>query len=144
MKKYIVIVLISSIVFVFACSSKEGKKNKAELNRESIAQEILTTSPRYKELTKGLYDVVIKNGGSSIGISLEGSPDSKNDKSIKYSKTYDFALYEMYTERKMSTTRFSFSPEKKQLYEYDAVNEELNPIEFDKNLLIKFEEINIK
>ncbi|RPH31866.1 MAG: hypothetical protein EHM93_11810 [Bacteroidales bacterium] len=142
MKKFTLTALIFSILIVFACNSKDSKKNKFRLNRESIIQEIITTSPRYKELTKGLYDVVIKNGGSSIGISLEGSPDAKKDKVISYSKTYDFTLYEMYTERKMNTTRFSFSPEKKQLYEYDAVNDTLKPIDFDKNLLIKFESFN--
>ena len=142
MRKYILTALIFSILIAFACNRKEGKKNKVKPNRESIAQEILTTSPRYKELTKGLYDVVIKNGGSSIGISLEGSPDTQNNKGGSYSTTYDFTLFEMYTERRMNTTRFSFNPEKKQLYEYDAVNDELNPIDFDKNLLIEFENFN--
>ena len=137
--------LIFSILVVFACNSKESKRNKAKpkLNtRESVVEEILKTSPRYKQLTEGLYEVVIKNGGTSIGINLEGSPNPNLVKTVTYSKTYDFTLYEMYTERRMNTSRFSFNPENKQLYEYDAVNEELNPIDFDKNLLIKFESFN--
>ena len=106
---------------------------------ESLVKEILTTSPRYKQLTNGLYEAVVKNGGLSFGISLEGSPNPKQDKAWSYSKTYDYTLYEMYTDRQLNTSRFSFNPIKKQLYEYDAVNDQLKQIEFDRNLLLKYE-----
>lgn len=137
-----VVAIILTILVAFTCNSKKNKKDtlKTEIRtHESIVKEILTTSPRYKQLTEGLYEVVVKNGGTSIGISLDGSPDPKKDRAGSYSKTYDFTLYEMYSERRMNTTRFSFNPDNKQLYEYDAVNEQLNPIEFDKNLLLEYE-----
>ena len=106
---------------------------------ENLVADILTTSPRYRQLTKGLNNAVVKNGGLPFGISLEGSPNPRQDKAWSYSKTYDFTVYEMYTDRQLNTARFSFDPSNKQLYEYDAVNDKLKPIEFDRNLLLKFE-----
>lgn len=112
------IVITFSIFTAIACNNTQSKKDvttsstkgkkvyeksittKSEFKtRESIIKEILTTSPRYKQLTNGLYEIVVKNGGSSIGVRLEGSPNSRNDKTSNYSKTYDFALYEMYPDR---------------------------------------------
>ncbi len=119
---------------------KINKTEQKELKPcECLAKEILTTSPRYKQLTEGLYKAVIKNGGQFFGISLEGSPNPRQDKAWSYSKTYNFTVYEMYTDRQLNTARFSFNPNKKQLYEYDAVHDQLKPIEFDRNLLLKFE-----
>ena len=158
----IFIVLIAS----FACTDKQSKKvtdtnspvkkptsvipetkkpdkteKKEFLTCESIVTGTLMTSPRYKQLTKGLYMRVIKNGGQSFGISLEGSPDPNRDKAHSYSKNYDFIIYETYTDRRLNTARFSFNPQNKQLYEFDAVNDKLKPIEFDRNLLLKFESL---
>ncbi len=154
------IVITFLILFALACNNTHNKKDvtntsttdkkvseksittKSELKtRESIVKEILTTSPRYKQLTNGLYEIVIKNGGSSIGVRLEGSPNPKNDKTSNYSKTYDFTLYEMYPDRQLSTVRFTFNPDNMQLYEYDAVNDSLKSIEFDHNLLLAFENL---
>lgn len=104
-----------------------------------IIKKILTTSPRYIELTDGLTDAIIKNGGQSFGILLEGSPNPRQDKAMSYSGTYDYTLYETYPDRQLNTSRFSFNPDNKQLYEYDAIHDQLLPIEFDKNLLIQFD-----
>jgi hypothetical protein len=106
---------------------------------ENIVKEILITSKRYKQITKGLNKQIIKNGGLSFEIIMEKSPDQSMSDEYRYSKTYDFTLYEMYPDRRLGTARFSFNPHNKQLYEYDAVNDMLIPIEFDKNLLIKYE-----
>jgi len=116
----------------------DSKEQKELPTREKIVTEILTTSQRYKLLTKGLSEAVVKNGGQFFGISLEGSPNPRMDKTWSYSKTYDFTLYEMYVERQLNTARFSFDPVKKQLYEHDDVNEKLIPIEFDRSLLLEF------
>jgi len=119
---------------------KTDKIEQKELTPcEKLVKEILTTSPRYKQLTKGLDKAVVKNGGQSFGISLEGSPNPRQDNAWGYSKTYDFTVYEMYADRQLNTVRFSFNPNDKQLYEYDAVKDQLKPIEFDRNLLLKYE-----
>ena len=119
--------------------SKE-KAERKELNPcEDLVKEILTTSPRDKQLTKGLNKAVVKNGGLSFGITLEGSPNPTQDKAWSYSKTYDFTVYEMYTDRQLNIARFSFNPKNKQLYEYDEVHDQLKPIEFDRKLLLKYE-----
>jgi hypothetical protein len=106
---------------------------------ENIAKEILTTSKRYKEITKGLNEGIKKNGGQSFGISLEGSPNPRPDKAWGYSKTYDFTIFEMYVDRQLNTARFSFNPNTGLLYEYDAVHDQLKPIDFDKKLLLKYD-----
>jgi hypothetical protein len=164
MKTISTTVFVFSILTAFACNRQQTKKsevdttavskptfeksiikktNKTELKDfrpcKYLVTEILTTSPRYKQLTKGLGKAVVKNGGLSFGISLEGSPNPVQDKAGSYSKTYDFTLYEMYTDRKLNTARFSFNPNNKLLYEYDAVLDQLKPIEFDKSLLVKYE-----
>jgi hypothetical protein len=164
MKTIRITIIAFSVMAAFACNNQQSKRaevdstavrkppseksiikktDKAEHKElklcDSIVTEILTTSPRYNKLTKGLYKAVVKNGGLSFGISLEGSPNPRQDKSWSYSKTYDFTLYEMYTDRKLNTARFSFNPNNKQLYEYDAVHDQLKPIEFDRNLLLKYD-----
>jgi hypothetical protein len=164
MKTIRITVIVFSLLAVFACKNQQSKKaevdsstlrkpaseksiskkmNKVDQNEltscDSIVTVILTTSPRYKKFTKGLYKAVIKNGGLSFGIRLEGSPNPKQEKSWSYSNTYDFTLYEMYTDRKLNTARFSFNPNNKQLYEYDEVHDQFKPIEFDRNLLLKYD-----
>ena len=104
-----------------------------------VVVQILTTSKRYKQLTKGLYERVVKNGGTSYGIMLEGSPNPKQDTAMEYSKTYDFNLHESYPDREPVIARFTFDKKKRQLYEYDVVNDELKAIDFNKKLLLELD-----
>jgi hypothetical protein len=80
-----------------------------------------------------------KNGGTSIGITLEGSPHPEKDDAQEYSKTYDFNLHETFSERMTVIERFSFNPEDKQFYMINAIEDILNPIDFDRSLLLKFD-----
>ena len=116
---------------------KSGQKDLKPC--DNLVKEILTTSARYRQLTKELNKEVIKNGGLYFGIAMEGSPNPRQDKTWSYSKTYDFTLYEMYPDRQLNTARFSFNPEDKLLYEYDEVHDQLKPIAFDRELLKKYE-----
>jgi hypothetical protein len=163
MKTYRITIIVFSMLAAFACNNQQSKKAEGDASAvrkltseksiikkidkteqkdfkpcECLVTEILTTSPRYRQLTKGLNKAVVKNGGVSFGISLEGSPNPRQDKAWSYSKNYDFTVYEMYTERQLNTARFSFNPNNKQLYEHDAVHDKLIPIEFDRNLLVKY------
>jgi hypothetical protein len=164
MKTIRIALIIFSMLAVFACNNQQSKKAEEDTTVirkpiskktiikktdiieqkeiklcEDLITEIVTTSPRYRQLTKGLYKAVVNNGGQSFGIRLEGSPSPGQGKTKNYSKTYDFTLYEMYPDRQLNTARFSYNPNKKQLYEYDEINTQLNPIEFDSNLLLKYE-----
>jgi len=162
MKSFRITIILFVTLFAFACNNQQSKKaedrtivkkrtperaiiKKPELavykefkTCEEVIKEILTTSPRYKEITKGLSKAVIRNGGLSFGVSLEGSPNPKQDKAQSYSKTYDYTVFEMYTDRQLNAASFSFNPNDKKLYEYDAINDRLNNIEFDRNLLLKY------
>lgn len=111
---------------------------------ELVVKEILTTSPRYLKLTKGLQERLVKNGGQYFGLYLERSPERRKGKKGSYSKTYDFTIYEMYEERKLNTSRFSFNPENRRLFEYNIANDSLMPIEYDRSLLLKYDSLNNK
>jgi len=122
--------------------TKVGTKEKRELKTcIDIVMEILTTSPSYLKKTKGLYEAVVKNGGTSFGIMIDGSPNPKSDEAIGFSDTYNFRLYESYPDRNATIGYFSFNPTERQLYEYDVVEDKSNPIDFDRNLLLKFNEM---
>jgi len=106
---------------------------------ESIAKEILITSDRFKQITKGLNEAIVRNGGQSYGVSLEKSPNPQKDKAWSYSKTYEFLIYEKYRDRQLNSFRFSFNPKTKRLYEYDPISDKFKPIAFDKQLLNQFD-----
>lgn len=106
-----------------------------------IAMEILTTSPAYLKKTKGLYEAVVKNGGTSFGITVEGSPNPKEDDALNFSENYDFNLHETYPDHSPVIARFTFNTSEKKLYEYDVAENKLVPIEFDSKLLMKFDKI---
>jgi len=111
-----------------------------ESKRAKIAYRIVETSPRCKQLTKGLYERVVKNGGMSYGVMLETSPNPKIDPSQGYSATYNFNLHESYSDRMPVIARFIFDPKKRQLYEEDTLEGKLIAISFDKKLLTLFDE----
>jgi len=113
-------------------------KPKPIQSRLQIVTEILTTSPCYQQLTKGMNNAIRKNGGQSFGLELEGSPFPKEDKADAFSQTYDFLVYENYPNRQLNSNRFTFNPENKRLFEYDPVLDEQKPIAFNKKLLHEY------
>ena len=123
-------------------SKQSSKEDENELNTcIDIVMEILRTSPVYIKRTKGLYEAIVKNGGMSFGIMIEGSPNPSTDESMGYSETYDFSLHETYSDRMVTIVRFTFNPVDRQLYEYDVLEDDLIPVDFDRNLLLKFNEL---
>jgi hypothetical protein len=126
------------LLFILGSSIYESKAQVKESYKAQIAYKIVETSPRCKQLTKGLYERIVKNGGKSYGIMLESSPNPKTDPSQEYSKTYNFNLHESYSDRMPVIARFVFDPKKQQLYEDDVVNAQLVAIPFNKKLLLLF------
>lgn len=156
--------LLLLICITFSCQKTETKKNEIPLSTKKapvkdtitilqtetindsitcidVVLDILTTSPSYVEGTKGIYEAVVKNGGTSIGITVEGSPNPKRDKAREYSETYVLSLHESYPDRMPTIARYTFDPSKSELYEYDTANDSLIPIAFNKNLLVKYLEL---
>ncbi len=119
----------------FQDTSTIATNAKIKKSEKDIVVEIVTSSPRYLELTNGLEERVKKNGGTSFGITLEGSPNPNKDEGITISENYDFNVHETYPDRNVNIARFSFSKKAKQLYEYDIVNDTLKAIAFNKDLL---------
>lgn len=126
------------LLFILGLSVYQSKAQVKESHKAQIAYKIVETSPRCKQLTKGLYERIVKNGGTSYGVMLESSPNPKTDSSQEYSKTYNFNLHESYADRMPVVARFVFDPKKQQLYEDDVVNAQLVAIPFDKKLLLLF------
>lgn len=146
----ILFIFILSFMFTTTACSEEKQAPKADsvsiaakstnaIPCVDIVTEIVSTCPRYVKLTDGLTDRIIKNGGTSYGITLEGSPD-KTDETVSASETYDFNLHETYPDHSPVITRFSFDPKTQKLYEYDAVSDSLISITFDYTLLDKLKQ----
>lgn len=156
------LLFVSLIVILFSCHKTKSVKttlennNKKTVVKDTIAPtqnnpindtvtcidvvlEILTTAPSYVEGTKGLYEAVVKNGGTSIGITIEGSPNPERDKARGYSEVYDLSLHETYPDRMPTIARYTFDPSKNELYEYNTAEDSLMPITFNKSLLLKYQ-----
>jgi len=156
--------LLLALIITFSCNKTETIKTPATINTEKttakdtikpvstknisdsitcidVVLEILRTAPSYVEGTKGLYEAVVKNGGTSFGITVEGSPNPKRDNALDYSETYELNLHETYPDRMPTIARYTFDPSKNELYEYDTANDSLMPIAFNKNLILKYNKI---
>lgn len=114
-----------------------GKTESVEKNGfcDKLVEEILKTSPRYKKITDGLLEAVKRNGGTSVSVVMEKSPDTTDKKSYEYSTNYEMQLTENYPDRQVSIARFVFSPSTKELYEYDIIADSLKSIPFDVKVL---------
>jgi len=161
-------IMVTIVLFVFACNPEYKEKSKKTVDTVktiikkpvvskiekptvqpvipkrtcvAVVKDIVLTSPRYKQVTKGLNEAIVKNGGQSFGVSLEKSPHPQRDKAWSYSKTYDFVIYEKYSDRQLNTVRFSFDPRTKQLREYDPILDEYKPIAFNKKLLMQYDSV---
>jgi hypothetical protein len=110
---------------------------------EFIVTEMLITSPRFRQLTKGFYKTVINNGKLSYEIDLKGSPNTRQDMTWKISGSYDFILYESGTGKKLNAAYFSFNPNNRLLYEFDEANNKLKSLKFDTKLLAKYDALQM-
>jgi hypothetical protein len=70
--------------FILGSTIYQSKAQVKESYKAQIAYKIVETSPRCKQLTKGLYERIVKNGGTSYGVMLESSPNPKTDPSQEY------------------------------------------------------------
>jgi len=100
-----------------------------------LVKNILISSPRYRQLTNGLLEAVKKNGGTSVDIILDKSPNPEKDNSMEYSATYEMQISENYPDRHVNIAHFTFDPLKNQLYEYDVVRDQLITVEYNIDLL---------
>lgn len=145
------IFLLLTVVLV-ACNSQPSNQRGDSANTDSsntdkmesvdkpefcdaLVEEILKSSSRYKKLTEGLLQAVKRNGGTSVSVVMEKSPDATDKKAYEYSANYEMQLAENYPDRQISIARFVFDPSEKELYEYDIIADSLKSIPFDQKLL---------
>lgn len=131
--------MIDSLSFPKALEIAAINGDKSLVN---MVKSILISSPRYKQITLGLADSIIKNGGDSFGISLQGSPYPKLDQAWGYSKNYDLTIYELYPERRLARAYFMFDPKAEKLYEIDMTTQTSISIDFNRDLLLKLDSIS--
>jgi hypothetical protein len=161
MKTFTPILLIFASILIFSCgessqtevATQKSTNNEGTIQRKpkqttpeytdctTVLIKIVSTTNRYKEITDGLHDAIVQNGGSGFGIRLEGSPTPISDASINYSDTYDFNVHESYPDRHTVIARFSFDPVTEHLYEYDVVNDAMKQIDFNRDLLTAYKEL---
>jgi hypothetical protein len=122
-------------------SNENSQLNKKLKNCADVVIEIVTTSPSFKKTTKGLNERVKKNGGKGYGVAIERSPLPDLDNAWDYSENFEISLHETYPDRIVTIRRYIFNPEKRELYLNDDVNNKLIKIEYDRNLLIQFDEL---
>ena len=136
---FIVILIILFNAGTYGQGSKNNfKTDSGKLTCIENVYRILESSYRWKKYTKGLYERVKKNGGTSYGTILEGSPNPKRDTALRFSKTFDISLHESYPDHNSTIARFSFNPKNGRLYEYDTMNDTLILLSFEKRLLKGF------
>jgi hypothetical protein len=157
-----IVAILFTVLFAAACSDQQDfgnplagipkepgpKKIQTSAKMQSnsfdiLVTEMLKTSPRFEQLTKGYYSHLTENIGISYGIIMEGSPHQEMDKSLKISRSYVFSVYRSSEFGKLNIGYFTFNPRNKQLYEYDVNKRQLNEIEFDRDLLLKYEALLI-
>ncbi len=71
---------------------------------------------------------------------MEGSPNPDDYPNFT-SETYDFKIFESYKDRSVVVERFKFDPTSKKLFIYDPIENELNPIDFNTDLLFPFDKL---
>lgn len=114
---------------------ENNKIPSGRLTKLSVIRRLLTTAPKFLEMTEGFNDRIIQNGGMGYEINLKASPDSVITKAWRQDTVYEFGLYASYPDRIQLYNTFIFDPKKKQLFEWDVVNDTLIPIKFDRSLL---------
>lgn len=119
-------------------SNSNSKTEKDKSKCTDIVIEILESSQVYKKITKGLTEAIIKNGGTSYGIEVEGSPNFPDDNSMEYNEKYNLNIHETYSDHMPVIAHFTYNPNNGLLYQYDVANDTLISIKFDKGKLIKF------
>jgi hypothetical protein len=122
--------------------SKEAISDKSNFVTKKIdsaciraVEDILISSPKFIELTKGLSERVIRNGGSGYFLLLENSENIETNKSLQNSTFLKYSLREDYLERAIPIAWFIFDTNKLILYEEDMETGKLIQISFDKKLL---------
>lgn len=105
---------------------------------KEVVMFILESSPRYQAIIAEL-DSATKPNHMTYGTMWEATPNPEADEVPQHSDTYDINVHESYKQRMNVVARFSFDPAKRQLFEYDVVNDTLLPVSFDTTLLMKAE-----
>jgi len=99
---------------------------------------IIMSSKEFIELTEGLNERIIANGGSGYLLVLENNPDSIYNKVQKKSAVYDYSLRENYPDRATPIARFIFDPYKLMLFQEDMSEGTLKRINYDKAFVNSF------
>lgn len=121
-------------------SASELKKSDITVKKpcDEIVVNIIMSSKEFIELTEGLNDRIIANGGSGYLIVLENNSDSIYNKEQKKSAVYNYSLRENYPDRATPIAKFIFDPNKLLLYQEDMSEGTLKRMSYDKAIVDSF------
>jgi hypothetical protein len=108
------------------------------LSCPSLIESLVTSSGKFVELTSGLNEKIISNGGNGYVLTLESSPDSEIYRSDKKPTTYEYSLQEDYSDRMVPIARFVFDTNNLQLYQENMSDGSLLKIDYDKKILEQY------
>ena len=100
---------------------------------------IIESSENYRELTDGLEERIIKNGGTGFGFSVNVSPNPNVDQAIEKGDFYEISVHESYPDRMVNLEYYRFDRHQKKLFVMNIVEGEYEEIAFDHNLIAEFE-----
>ncbi|MBN2893300.1 MAG: TonB family protein [Bacteroidales bacterium] len=106
------------------------KKLEDKSDDLEIIFKIINSSTYFKNLTNGLSERIIENGGTSYGFIVAKKPSDEKDKT---QKIYEISLHETYPDRIVTITRFIFDIQLEKLFVNNIID--TTQIDFNKDLL---------
>lgn len=101
-------------------------------------ENIIVSSKIFTELTKGLNEKIIANGGSGYLLILENNLELTENNLKGRSIVYEYSLRENYPDRAIPIAKFVFDPNQLELYQENMSEETLTKIDFEKKLLTPY------
>jgi hypothetical protein len=115
-------------------NASSDKLTEDKFDNSDIIFKIIESSSYFKNITSGLSERIIENGGTSYGFNVDKKPSDEKDKT---QKIYEVSLHETYPDRIVTITRFIFDIQLEKLFVNNIID--TTQIDFDKDLLDLFE-----
>lgn len=111
-------------------NTSSDKLPEDKFDNSDIIFKIIESSSYFKNITNGLSERIIENGGTSYGFNVDKKPSDENDSS---QKIYEISLHETYPDRNVTLTRFIFDIQLEKLFINNIID--TTQIDFNKDLL---------
>ncbi|MBA5793535.1 hypothetical protein H1R17_09465 [Flavobacterium sp. xlx-214] len=100
--------------------------------------ELIKSSEHFKELTDGLNENIIANGGTGFGFTVETSPNPNLDNANEKGDYYEISVHESYPDHMTNIAHYRFDRHQKMLFVLNIVTAEYEEINFNHQLIADF------